>query len=313
MLIVLGDLIADLSLRIPHFPIQAQDLTAVNYLDIGPGGGGNIAIMVARFRLPVRYLGELGDDRFGQIVLEGLAREGIDTAAIVVAVGESTPVAGVIVDADGEPAYLGYRGNLQMTAFPKSWSELLPDAVALFADGWVETEGWAAIVLEGLRQARQAGLATFFDPGPGNPAIDNGWHEAAAAQAAVLLANEAEAARLSGRDDLLEAGRALLANGSELVLIKRGPAGCMLFRGDELELVPGFPVALRDATGAGDSLAGAVIFGYLNDLTLQELGRLGNAAGAAKVQKLGTGHNVPTVPEVMAVMERFGVDSAIHE
>ena len=64
---------------------------------------------------------------------------------------------------------------------------------------------------------------------------------------------------------------------------------------------------LRDATGAGDSFAGAAIFGYLNGLSLRQIGTLGNAAGAAKIQKLGTGHNMPTPEEIQGILTRFDV------
>jgi sugar/nucleoside kinase (ribokinase family) len=38
------------------------------------------------------------------------------------------------------------------------------------------------------------------------------------------------------------------------------------------------------------------------------MGAMANAVGAAKVQKLGTGRNMPTLPEVHAVLERFSAD-----
>ena len=52
-------------------------------------------------------LGELGYDAFGEAVLEGLQSEGIDCGHVVVSPAVRTPVAGVIVDGGGEPAYLG--------------------------------------------------------------------------------------------------------------------------------------------------------------------------------------------------------------
>ena len=317
MLIVLGDLIIDLSLRIPSFPVQAQDLTPVTYLDLGPGGATNIAIVAARFGLPVTCLGEIGDDRFGALLLAGLRQEGIDVAHIVVNPEARTPVAGVIVDESGEPAYLGYSGETKsgsghlLVALPSAWQPLLGRAQALFADGWVEYTGAAALILEAFRLARAAGVPTFFDPGPGNPAIDNSWHRETAALATVLLATEAEARRLSGLADPLASARKLLANGSSLVVIKRSAAGCLLVTAEAVEISPGFPVEARDATGAGDSLDAAVVYGYLEGLSLPALGTLANATGAAKVQKLGTGHNLPTVVEVKAVLERFGQGEVI--
>ncbi len=119
--------------------------------------------------------------------------------------------------------------------------------------------------------------------------------------------------RLTGAADPLTAGQALVAGGARLAVVKRDVAGALLISRDTFEIAPGYPVPAVDATGAGDSLAAGVIFGYLNDLSLSALGTLASAIGAAKVQKRGTGLNVPTRAEVRAVLQRFGEDVAILE
>lgn len=311
--LVIADLIADLSMHIPAFPIQATDLTAVSYLQLGPGGACNTAIMAARLGLPVMCLGELGYDAFGEAVLEGLQGEGIDCSHLIVSTAVRTPVAGVIVDRGGEPAYLGYRGELRLAALPEAWRDEIRAARALFADGWAETEGVVTLVREAFRVAASAGVPTFFDPGPGNPSIDNEWHKEVAGLAHVVLANAREAMRLTGAADPLAAGQALVAGGARLAVVKRDVAGALLITRDTFEIAPGYPVPAVDATGAGDSLAAGVIFGYLNGLPLSALGTLANAIGAAKVQKRGTGLNVPTKAEVRVVLKRFGEDAAILE
>jgi sugar/nucleoside kinase (ribokinase family) len=128
----------------------------------------------------------------------------------------------------------------------------------------------------------------------------------------VLLATEEEARRLSGEADPVNSARALMSRGSRLVVIKRGMAGCFLLTKDDLHIAPGLPVVALDATGAGDSLAAAVMYGYLHQFDLQALGDLGNATGAAKVLKLGTGHNMPTIAEVNAMLRRFGSEVSLE-
>lgn len=300
--LILNDLIADFSLRIPSFPLNAMDLPKVEYIELGPGGATNIAIMGARFGLEITCLGEVGEDTFGKVVLEGLREEGVATDHIIVNPRARTPVAGVIVDANGEPAYLGYPGTLQLRHLEQSWLPLIENAAALYADGWVEYAAAYEMILDAFARARRANVPTFFDPGPGNPAVDSGWQHEAAARATVVLLNEQEGERLTGESDPHKIGAALSARGSELVIVKRGAAGCTLMRGDERVDSPGFHAELRDATGAGDSLSGAVIYGYLKGLPLYALGQLANATGAAKVKKLGTGHNMPTLPEIQAVL-----------
>jgi len=312
MVIILGDILADYSIRVEDLEIQPKDLQRVSYLELGPGGACNVAIMAAHLGLSVAALGEVGADMVGEIILEGLTAEGIDVSGVVITPDARTPVANVLVDERGEPAYLGFPGSLQLKDLPEQWRPLINSAQGLYADGWAEHEDVPTIILEALRAARSAGVPTFFDPGPGNPKIDNAWHSEAAALATVLLATEDEAHRLSGEDDPVASARLLLARGNRLVVIKRGMAGCFLLTADDLHIAAGLPVVARDATGAGDSLAAAIMYGYLHQFDLQALGDLGNATGAAKVRKLGTGHNMPTIAEVNDMLRRFGSEVTLE-
>ena len=130
MIVVLGDLIADLVMHIDRFPVNAKDLKRVEYLDLGPGGAANVAIAAARLGLSVECLGEVGDDMFGEIVINGLAQEGTDVSGVAKTSGADTPLAGVIFDVIGEPAYLGYRGTLTISSLTDAWLSHIKQAEA---------------------------------------------------------------------------------------------------------------------------------------------------------------------------------------
>ena len=95
MVIILGDILADYAIRVEKLEIQPKDLQRVGYLALGPGGACNVAIMAAHLGLPVCTLGEVGGDLFGEIVLEGLAAEGVDVSRVIVTPDAQTPVANV--------------------------------------------------------------------------------------------------------------------------------------------------------------------------------------------------------------------------
>jgi sugar/nucleoside kinase (ribokinase family) len=124
------------------------------------------------------------------------------------------------------------------------------------------------------------------------------------------MLNRSEARRLVGEKDDESLVDALQALGPRWVLLKRGAEGLLLARGKERVESLGLDVETRDATGAGDSVAGAMIYGVLNQLPLEKLAGLANATGAAKVTKLGTGHNMPTLKEIATVLEANGHKSA---
>lgn len=302
---ILGDLIADFNLRISDFPVRAGDLMRAEYLGLVPGGSCNVAIVAARLGLEVQALGEVGQDRFGRLVRDGLALEGVSIEHVQMTEDAETPVAGVLVDRKAEPAYLGYRGQLSISQLLPRWQRAIQESQAFFCDGWTDHEFEADLRLEGIQTAAQAGLPVFFDPGPGNPQFPLDWHRQAARSATVLLATEDEASRLTGIPDPLASAKSLLDIGPELVVVKRGVAGCLLLTPQATEIAPGLPVEAVDATGAGDSLDAAVIYGFMNGIKLEALGALANAAGAAKVRKLGTGHNLPTLEEIGQMLEQF--------
>ena len=75
-----------------------------------------------------------------------------------------------------------------------------------------------------------------------------------------LVLNDAEAKLLTGRANLIAAGQEIARQVRSFVVIKKGEHGCLLFAGESVSALPGFPTAhVIDPTGAGDSFAGAMM------------------------------------------------------
>lgn len=79
----------------------------------------------------------------------------------------------------------------------------------------------------------------------------------------ILTLNDEEARMLSGEQNLVKAGRAILRMGPKTALIKRGEYGVLQFSEEGLFAVPAYPLEdVHDPTGAGDAFAGAFM-GYI--------------------------------------------------
>ena len=79
----------------------------------------------------------------------------------------------------------------------------------------------------------------------------------------ILLVNEEEVRQLAGEPNLLKAARWVQERGPEMVVVKKGEHGAILFADHWLFFVPGFPLEeVFDPTGAGDGFAGGFL-GYL--------------------------------------------------
>jgi sugar/nucleoside kinase (ribokinase family) len=78
-----------------------------------------------------------------------------------------------------------------------------------------------------------------------------------------IIVNDSEVKQLTGRSNLIQAGRATLALGPKLVIVKKGEHGCFVFSNYFHYALPAYPTeAVVDPTGAGDSFAGGFM-GYL--------------------------------------------------
>jgi sugar/nucleoside kinase (ribokinase family) len=81
-----------------------------------------------------------------------------------------------------------------------------------------------------------------------------------------LVLNDSEAKLLADDENLVRAGKAVLAMGPKFVVIKKGEHGAMFFSEHEMYVMPAFPTAtVVDPTGAGDSFAGGMM-GHLASL-----------------------------------------------
>jgi sugar/nucleoside kinase (ribokinase family) len=76
----------------------------------------------------------------------------------------------------------------------------------------------------------------------------------------MLVLNDEEARQFTDKSNLVQAAHALRKLGPELVIIKKGEHGALLFEGNDVFALPGLPLShVVDPTGAGDTFAGALI------------------------------------------------------
>jgi sugar/nucleoside kinase (ribokinase family) len=80
----------------------------------------------------------------------------------------------------------------------------------------------------------------------------------------VFILNDSEARMLTEEPNLIKAAKLIRQMGPEILIIKKGEHGAMLFTQDTIFSAPAYPMEMIfDPTGAGDSFAGGFI-GYLH-------------------------------------------------
>ena len=274
--------------------------------DFQTGGcGNNAAIAMARLGLRVAAIGRVGNDRTGDMVLDELRTNGVQTRYMVRDSTSRTSLSVVVINERSERSFIHHPGaylNLSAKDVPV---EALLSARALHIGGAFLLPRLDGEPLAGLlRQARQAGVLTFVDT-----AVDGKGNKMEVLQLALsymdyFLPSEAEASGMTGTDDSEEVAARLLAEGVGTVCIKLGERGCYVASSAGGELVPAFQVQPVDTCGAGDTFTGGFIAAILRGMSAVEAGRLANAVGAMCVTGLGATTAVGNWEETITFMKR---------
>lgn len=296
--IVVGSVNIDLVVTVDRLPKPGETVIGGRFDRHHGGKGGNQAVAAARLGVETAFVGAVGADAFGQEARAALETEGIDLRGLTTLDQETTGVALILVDADGENsiAVAGGANTALTTAHVKSAMQILE-----LQRGDVLLVGHEIPTLatrEALRLGRRAGATTILNPAP---AGDLGSKVLALAD--VLTPNRGELAVLAGADGP-SAGppaRALLGKARDrAILVSLGGDGALLVRLTGTTPLAAPQVEAVDTVGAGDTLNGALAAGLAQGLDLPDAARRAVAAASLAVTRAGAREGMPTAAELQA-------------
>jgi len=258
-----------------------------------PGGSAaNVAVWGSRCGIETEFIGKIGRDRFGQLAQEDLARESV-VSHFVESDEHLTGCVAVFVDQTGERSMVSGRGAdfyLLTSEVPKA---PVRRAGHLHMTAWsffVDPPRSAARAAAHL--AQESGATLSFDPGSFQMIAEMGVNQFLACTQDlgidVFLPNYEEGGVLTGLDEP-EAIAAALAKlyPQALIMLKLDADGALVYEDGTATLVPPATNNLVDATGAGDSFAGAFLARYLNGATALEAARFATTISAWVIEHLG--------------------------
>jgi 2-dehydro-3-deoxygluconokinase len=300
---------------------------APSFIRTVAGAEANVAVGLARLGRKVAYVGRVGDDAFGLVVLRRLRGEGVDCDALAVTPGAPTGVMIRELRDVGPMEVIYHRAG---SAASRMGPEVVDAAIRTFSDcRWLHVTGItpaisasaAAAVERAVELAREADAVVSLDLNIRRRL----WSESAAVpvlraladRCRVVLGGLDEVAVVAGLAGTLEEGAdvdpeaaadGIRALGPGRVVVKLGAGGALERRAGP----DGLPVSLRapalpvphvvDPVGAGDAFTAAWIDRALADAEPLEALRAGNAAGAAVVSTVGDLTGLPTRRELDALL-----------
>ncbi|MCU1543710.1 MAG: sugar kinase [Microbacteriaceae bacterium] len=255
--------------------VTVGPLAHAGSLALGIGGSeSNVAIGLARLGVDVTWIGKVGADSLGDLVVREITAEGVTVAAIrdpdaatAVMIKErrsSTQTKVWYYRAD----HAGSRLRVDEVDL-----DLVRGADLLHVTGisLALSPGMAEVITEAVAAAREAGVLVSFDLNYRGKL----WSTAAAAEAYraiiplvdVVFAGDDEAAIAVGAaDDPVELAHRLVSLGAGQAVIKLGAQGAVASVDGTDFSVPAVPITALDTVGAGD----AFVAGYLAELLAGE-------------------------------------------
>ncbi len=304
-----GDLVVDVILNIPQLPVNAAEHQILSGLQLEPGGAGNFLIAGTRLGMEMTALGAVGKDFFSSALLQMLDEEGVGIDGILEQTDGSTTTVFVLEDKSYSHVFLGHYGHGDIVTLSEDWKRRIVDADVVQLWGYsLHEERLVECMLSAAEFAKGLGKTVVFDPGPLLASAKQEDCQKLLSSATIILCTEEELAVMREHCQVTAEPGELLKLGPAVVVVKHGQDGCHVYTANETIEQPGFNVAVVDTNAAGDSFMAAFVFGYLSGWSLQKVAVFANAMGAAKVQKFGSGRQVPTANELRKVLHDFAVD-----
>jgi 2-dehydro-3-deoxygluconokinase len=280
----------------------------VLYLEGHGGDTSNAAIAAARSGAAVGYVGAVGRDGPGDSFIALWAREGVDTATVIRRAEAPTGIYIVNHDAAGHHFAFYRTGSAAARFTPAEVPEpAIRAARILHVSGISQAISDSACdaVFRAIALAREAGLRVSYDtnlrlrlwPAPRAAAVIH----AAIGMADIALPSLDDATALTGLSDP-DAVADFYLRLCPTVLLKCGAAGCLVATRESRTRIAAHRVDAVDATGAGDTFAGALLARLLAGDALETAARYANAAAALATTGYGAVAPIPRAHAVRALV-----------
>lgn len=303
----LGILVADVVAK----PIQGMPdkgkLVLVDTMELHVGGcASNTAYALSKLGISVGLIGKVGEDGFGDYVVNYMKSAGVDIRGIKRSDKSNTSATMVMVSPDGERSFFHYIGANGDLSYEDVDFELLKESKILQISGaflMPNFDGEPAAKV--LKEARQMGLITSMDTAWDSKGRWMSVIEPCLEHLDIFMPSIEEARMISGKEEASDIADLFESYGIKTIVLKMGDKGSYI-RTDHTEAyIPAYKVQTVDATGAGDAFAAGFLAGISQGKDYIESAKLGNAVGALCVTAIGATAGIKSMDETLAFMANY--------
>lgn len=299
--VVVGSANMDLVAYGPRLPVPGETVLAERFRRSPGGKGANQAIAAARSGALTTFIGTMGQDAFGDEILQSLNAAGVVTQRVRRTSADQTGVALVTVDDEGRNLITVVPGANRLVdwCIGEEFTRLLADASIVLLQLEIPIEAVVFVA----RLAHDAGATVILNPAPTQhlPAqllecVD------------ILVPNQTELLNLAGRasegETEGELARKLLSSTGRAIVVTLGADGALVVTSESEKWFGAHRVKVVDTTGAGDTFVGALASRLAAADSLYDAVTYANAAAALKVRTKGAQESIPEAHEVRKFLDK---------
>lgn len=303
------------------------------------GSPANTAVGSARLGLRVGMISRVGDEHNGRFVREALQREGVDVSQVGTDPQRLTALVFLgIKDQDTFPLlfYRQHCADMGLKAEHIDAAHIATARALLISGTHLSHPDTREACLFSMRAAKVAGTRVVLDidyrpvlwglttPGMGERRFVASQAVSDEIQSVLPLCDlvvgtEEEVHIAGGSEDTLSALRRIREVTPALIVMKRGPMGCVAFPGAIPSDLgngvqgPGFPVEVFNVLGAGDAFMAGLLRGWVVGEPLSDALRYANACGALVVSRHGCAPAMPSWAELSHFLRNGSSHARLRE
>jgi sulfofructose kinase len=293
-----GIAVQDIVFRVAEFPQPGGKCMTHEFTTVLGGCAVNAAVAVARLGGKAHYAGPLGDenDNVSNQLMEGMAREGIDTSGVVRVAGATAPVSGIMVDAAGERMIVTHRDKRIETARIADPDRLVASVSLLLADN-----RFPDLVRPICEAAKRRGIAIVLDAD--RPTVEDD----PLFQIPTHVIFSSECLRETTKLNDLSAGLQRMAPRTTAFLaVSDGPGAVRYIADGVVRTMPVFQIEAIDTLAAGDVFHAGIALALAEGRDAVAAMRFGAAAAGLKGTRFGGSMGAPARAEVEAFLAKQG-------
>lgn len=266
------------------------------------GSAANTIHGIARLGMETAFVGKIGKDDFGDIFKKDLVDSNITPSLFYSETETGRAVA--MVSPDSERTFATYLGAAVELTADDIQPEIFNGYDVLHIEGYLVFN--EELIEKAVKTAKEEGLKVSLDLASFN-VVDaklDFLKKIVAEYVDILFANEEEARSFTGQEDP-ETALEMIAEQVDISVVKVGKHGSMILKDNKKTKVTVIEAKPIDTTGAGDYYASGFLFGYLNDLTLSQSGKIGSLLAGKVIEEMGASIKDSVWVEILAEVENI--------